>query len=128
MNDQKEKQNPRGGQKKNNVHLNENQPTERKSARKQKSTDDTTTNSLDNRAKVKVTMIGDSQLKRLQPEKLCNNQYTVDIRAFGGMKIQQAAKKLGKCDSNIIIVHAGTNNNTGCPSQTQNTKTQKRFA
>ena len=110
LNDQKEKKNPRGGQKKNNVNLNEKQSTERKSARKQKSTGDTTTNSLDNRAKVKVTMIGDSQLKRLQPEKLCNNHHTVDIRAFGGMKIQQAAKKLGKCDSNIIIVHAGTNN------------------
>ena len=110
LNDQNEMQNPKGGQKKHNVNLNVNLSTERKSARKQKSMNDTTTNSLDNRAKVKVTMIGDSQLKRLQPEKLCNNHHTVDIRAFGGMKIQQAAKKLGKCDSNIIIVHAGTNN------------------
>ena len=66
--DQKEMQNPKGGQKKHNFNLNENQSTERKSARKQKSMNDTATNSLDNRAKVKVTTIGDSQLKRLQPE------------------------------------------------------------
>ena len=55
-------------------------------------------------------MIGDSQLKRLQPEKLSNRHHTVDIRAFSGMQIQQGANNLGKCDSNIIIVHAGTNN------------------
>ena len=58
-------------------------------------------------------MVGNSQLKRLQPEKLSNRHHTVDIRAFSGMKIQQAASKLGKCDSNIIIVHAGTNNMQG---------------
>ena len=62
--------NPRGGRKKNNVNLNENRSTDRKSAHKQKSMLDTTTSSLDNRTKVTVAIIGDSRLKRLQPEKL----------------------------------------------------------
>ena len=110
MSDQNEKQNPRGRQEENYINLNANQSTERKSAYKQKSMIDTASNSFDNRAKVKVTMIGDSQLNGLQPEKLCNNHHTVDIRAFGGMKIQQAAQTLGKCDNNLIIIHAGTNN------------------
>ena len=55
-------------------------------------------------------MIGDSQLKRLQSEKFSKKHHTVDIRTFSGMKIQQAANNLDKCDSNIIIVRAGTNN------------------
>lgn len=55
-------------------------------------------------------MNGDAQLKRSQPEKLCNKRHTVDIRDMDEMRIQQAADNPGKCDSNIFIAHVCTNN------------------
>ena len=59
---------------------------------------------------MKVTIVGDSQVKRLDQEKLCNQYRDVEILGQSGMRIKQAAAKTGKTDSDVIIVHAGTNN------------------
>ena len=69
----------------------------------------TTTNQKNNRKKLKVTIVGDSQVKRLDQEKLCNLYRDVEILGQSGMKIRQAAAKIGKTNSDVIIVHAGTN-------------------
>ena len=55
-------------------------------------------------------LIGDSQLRRLDTEKLSNDHHSVGINAKPGLKIQQVAQTVGKTDRNIIIVHTGTNN------------------
>ena len=109
LNDETERETSKGGKERNGVNWNVSIPTGRKKARTHESMNDHM-NSLNNQSKVKVTTIGDSQLKRLQSEKFSKKHHTVDIRAFSGMKIQQAANNLGKCDSNIIIVHVDTNN------------------
>ena len=68
------------------------------------------TDQKNNRQKLKVTIVGDSQVKRLDQEKPCNKYRDVEILGQSGMRIKQAAAKTGKTDSDIIIVHAGTNN------------------
>ena len=68
------------------------------------------TDQKNNRKKLKVTIVGDSQVKRLDQEKLCNQYRDVEILGQSGMRIKQAAAKTGKTDSDVIIVHAGTNN------------------
>ena len=55
-------------------------------------------------------LVGDSQLRRFDAEKLRNGHHSVEIKAKPGLKIQQVAQTVGKTDSDIIIVHAGTNN------------------
>ena len=49
-------------------------------------------------------------MKRLDQEKLCNQYRDVEILGQSGMRIKQAAAKIGKTDGDVIIVHAGTNN------------------
>ena len=55
-------------------------------------------------------IIGDSQVKRLNPEKLCNQYRDVEIIGQSGLRIKQAVAKAGETDKDVIIVHAGTNN------------------
>ena len=59
--------------------------------------------------RVKIIIIGDSQLKRLDETKLSNHHHQVKIVAKGGSRIRQATQQVGKSDSDIIVVHAGTN-------------------
>ena len=59
--------------------------------------------------RVKITIVGDSQLKRLDETKLSNHHHQVKIVAKSGSRIRQATQQVGKSDSDIIVVHAGTN-------------------
>ena len=59
--------------------------------------------------KLKFTIVGDSQVKRLDQDKLSNSYRDVEVKGISGMRIQQAADTLGKTKSHIIIVHAATN-------------------
>ena len=59
--------------------------------------------------KLKVLIVGDSQLRRIDDTKLSNDHRDVEIDCKPGMKIKQAVSKVGKSDKEIIIVHAATN-------------------
>lgn len=59
---------------------------------------------------IKVTVVGDSQLLRLDENKLCNQHREVKIQGKSGMRLNQVVKSTGKTDSDVIIVHVGTNN------------------
>lgn len=60
--------------------------------------------------KTKVTIVGDSQLLRINEEKINNDKHhQVEIRTQSGMKIKQAVNKACKTDSDVIIVHAASN-------------------
>lgn len=59
--------------------------------------------------KVKVLIVGDSQLRRIDDSKLSNDHRDIEIACKPGMKIKQAVSKVGKSDKEIIIVHAATN-------------------
>ena len=58
--------------------------------------------------RVKIAIVGDSQLKRLDETKLSNHHHQVKIMAKGGSRIRQATQQVGQSDSDIIVVHAGT--------------------
>ena len=60
------------------------------------------------RNQLKVTIVGDSHVNRPDEMKLCNDSRKVEKRAKGGMKIKDAINKVGVCNSDVIIVHAGT--------------------
>ena len=47
-------------------------------------------------------------MNRLDEMKLCNDSRKVEKRAKGGMKIKDVVNKVGVCNSDVIIVHAGT--------------------
>ena len=55
-----------------------------------------------------VTIFGDSQVNRLDGEKLCNNKRKVEMKTKGGMKVKDIVERVGTCNSNVIIVLAGT--------------------
>ena len=55
-----------------------------------------------------VTIVGDSQVNRLDGGKLNNNKRKVELKTKGGMKIKDVVEKVGISKSNVIIVHAGT--------------------
>ena len=59
--------------------------------------------------KLKVLIVEDSQLRRIDDTKLSNDHRDVEIDCKPGMKIKQAVSKVGKSDKEIIIVHAATN-------------------
>ena len=59
--------------------------------------------------KIKVLIAGDSQLRRIEDSKLSNDHRQVEIKCKPGMKIKQLVNKVGKCDKEIIIIHAATN-------------------
>eukprot|EP00112_Aurelia_sp_Birch-Aquarium-sp1_P025234 Seg83.3 transcript_id=Seg83.3/GoldUCD/mRNA.D3Y31 product="hypothetical protein" protein_id=Seg83.3/GoldUCD/D3Y31 len=58
--------------------------------------------------KVKVLIVGDSQLRRIDDSKLSNDHRDIEIACKPGRKIKQAVSKVGKSDKEIIIVHAAT--------------------
>ena len=60
--------------------------------------------------KFKVLIVGDSQLRRVDESKLSNSRRDVEKRFQPGMRIGQAVEKTGKSNSDVIIVHAATNN------------------
>ena len=61
--------------------------------------------------KLNVLVVGDSQLRHVKGEKLENDHRTVEVRFKPGMKIEEIKNKVGGSDnSDVIIVHAGTNN------------------
>ena len=64
-----------------------------------------------NKKKLKVLIVGDSQLRRVDESKLSNSHRDVEKRFQPGMRIGQAVDKTGKSNNNDdIIVHAATNN------------------
>eukprot|EP00112_Aurelia_sp_Birch-Aquarium-sp1_P000031 Seg1000.11 transcript_id=Seg1000.11/GoldUCD/mRNA.D3Y31 product="hypothetical protein" protein_id=Seg1000.11/GoldUCD/D3Y31 len=63
-----------------------------------------------NKKKFKVLIVGDSQLRRVDESKLSNSHRDVEKRFQPGMRIGQAVDKAGKSNSDVIIVHAATNN------------------
>ena len=72
----------------------------------------------DESEKIKVLIVGDSELQRVDASKLSNEQRDVEIKYTRGVKINQAAQKTGKSNNDVIIVHVGTNNlNTSTPEQ-----------
>ena len=98
----------RKGNRKNKVNLNDRSQCEgteeaKNSERKGGQQRETTSQ------RVKITIVGDSQLKRLDETKLSNHHHQVEIIAKGGSRIRQATQQVGKSESNIIVVHAGTN-------------------
>ena len=61
--------------------------------------------------KLNVLVVGDSQLRPLKEEKVDNDHRTAEIRFKSGMKIEEVKNKVGGSDnSDVIIVHSGTNN------------------
>ena len=98
----------RKGNRKNKVNLNDRSQCEgteeaKNSERKGGQQRETTSQ------RVKITIVGDSQLKRLDETKLSNHHHQVEIIAKGGSRIRQATQQVGKSESDIIVVHAGTN-------------------
>ena len=68
--------------------------------------------------KLKVKRVGDSQVRRLNPEKLCNQYRDVEVIEQSGLKVTQAVAKAEESDKDVIIVHGGTNNlSTTSPEQ-----------
>ena len=68
--------------------------------------------------KLKVKIVGHSQVKRLNPEKLCNRYRDVEVIGKSGLRMKQVVAKANETDKAIIIVHAGTNNlSTRTPEQ-----------
>ena len=54
--------------------------------------------------------MGDSQLRNLNNEKMENEYHSVEKRFKPGMKFKEAVKQTEKVDSDVIIIHAATNN------------------
>ena len=61
--------------------------------------------------RIKVFIVGDSNLRNVKEEKLSNDYRDVEIRFKPGMRIEEANKKVVvNKEFDVIIVHAGTNN------------------
>ena len=59
-----------------------------------------------------------SQVRRINPEKLCNQYRDVEVIGQSGLKVTQAVAKAEESDKDVIIVHGGTNNlSTTSPEQ-----------
>ena len=52
--------------------------------------------------------MGDSQLRKINGEKLSRGRHSVDVTAIPGAKINKMRNVNIKEDVNIVIVHAGT--------------------
>ena len=63
-----------------------------------------------NTEKIQVLIVGDSQLRNVKGEKLSNDNRDVEIRCKPGLRIEQTSAQVGKTDSDVIVVHFGTNN------------------
>ena len=81
-----------------------------KSQTSRENKNDTNRKSTDGK-KVKVLIVGDSNLRNVMEEKLSNDHRDVEIQFKPGVRIEEANKKVGVNDEfDVIIVHAGTNN------------------
>ena len=60
--------------------------------------------------KIEILIVGDSQLRNLNNEKMENKHHTVKKKFKPGMRIKEAVKQTGKVDNDVIIVQAATNN------------------
>eukprot|EP00112_Aurelia_sp_Birch-Aquarium-sp1_P009412 Seg207.3 transcript_id=Seg207.3/GoldUCD/mRNA.D3Y31 product="hypothetical protein" protein_id=Seg207.3/GoldUCD/D3Y31 len=58
---------------------------------------------------IHICMVGDSQLRRMDADKMSNNHHEVVLNAKSGMKVEEAAN-LVDSEADVIIMHAGTNN------------------
>ena len=63
-----------------------------------------------NLAQKKILIVGDSQLKRIDENKLSNNSKSVKVTAVGGMRIENLMSHVEHDKWDNIIVHVGTNN------------------
>ena len=59
---------------------------------------------------MKIHIVGDSQLRELNTDKMSNDNHVIEKKFQPGMKIKEAVWKTSKTDNNAIIVHAATNN------------------
>ena len=59
--------------------------------------------------KIKITIVGDSQLRFLNTEKMSNSHHKVNKDFKPEMKIREAIQKTRKSDSDVIIIHESTN-------------------
>ena len=58
---------------------------------------------------IHICMVGDSQLSRMDADKMSNNHHEVNLNAKSGIKVEEAANHVD-VEANVIIMHAGTNN------------------
>ena len=62
---------------------------------------------------IHICMVGDSQLRRMDADKMSNNHHEVVLNAKSGMKVEEAANHVDSeadSEADVIIMHAGTNN------------------
>ena len=71
-------------------------------------------------------MVGDSQLFRLDSDKMSNKHHEVVLNAKSGVKVEEAANHVDP-DADVIIVHAGTNNLRDSNPQEVAEKVMKTF-
>ena len=60
--------------------------------------------------KIKMVVIGDSQLRNLDGSKLTNEHHTVEVIPDPGARIAKMKGKQIDSDADVILIHAGTNN------------------
>ena len=77
----------------------------RKDSNQQSRKTDSNNDIENDRNKLKVTIVGDSQVNQLDEMKLCNGSRKVKKRAKGGMEIKDVVNEVGVCNSDV---HAGT--------------------
>ena len=58
----------------------------------------------------KVVIIGDSQLRKIDGEKLSNDCHRVTVKAMPGSKVGKMKNEDIEADTNVVIIHAGTCN------------------
>ena len=61
------------------------------------------------RKPIQICMVGDSQLSRMDAQKMSNNHHVVMLNGKSGMKVEEAANRVD-CEADVIIMHVGTNN------------------
>ena len=62
-----------------------------------------------NKGQIRMTVIGDSQLHNLDGSKLTNEHHTVKVIPDPGARIVKMKGKEIASDTNVILIHAGTN-------------------
>ena len=75
---------------------------------------------------IHICMVGDSQLLRLDSDKMPNKHHEVVLNAKSGMRVEEAANHADP-DADVIIMHAGTNNLRGSTPQEVAEKVMKTF-
>ena len=100
-------------QREKNAETRNHQPNARLKARKYGKTTSKAPrppNNRNNSAQKKILIVGDSQLKRINENKLSNNSKSVKVTAVGGMRIENLMSHVEHDKWDNIIVHVGTNN------------------